>query len=286
MSVGSSATDPAGRVVYVPNEDFVGTDSFTFNVSNEGGEAPQSALVLITVDPSNDAPEFDEGLEENNPYTAVVGSPFSLAITATDKDVGDFVTVTVIDKPTWLALNPTGNGTASLVGTPSEGNVGSHTMTLTASDGNVDGSVELEITIDVSAVSGATITMEDWRKKYFGKDLDGDISFSADLANPDMDGLTNLLEYYMGLDPLTADDGDALSLRLNEAGTHLICGYPRSKSVIDATGAVEWSADGAPGSSEGVTENVIGDLGGAWLMEARVPTDGAPSRIVRITVRR
>ncbi|MBS0659565.1 MAG: HYR domain-containing protein [Verrucomicrobia bacterium] len=65
------------------------------------------------------------------------------------------------------------------------------------------------IGIDELEVYGPTLTaQETWRLRYFGR-IDNS-SDAADLADPDRDGLNNLLEYALGLNPLAAEVSDHL----------------------------------------------------------------------------
>lgn len=45
------------EVIYTPNLDFLGADSFTFTVNDQQSKS-DAATVVITVDPINDAPTF------------------------------------------------------------------------------------------------------------------------------------------------------------------------------------------------------------------------------------
>ena len=45
-----------GTFDYVPDPDFFGTDSFTYQLEDPSGAVSASATVTITVDPVNDAP--------------------------------------------------------------------------------------------------------------------------------------------------------------------------------------------------------------------------------------
>jgi hypothetical protein len=83
--------------------------------------------------PPNYAPSFT-----STPVTtAVQGVLYTYAITTTDPDLphGDVLTVTApITLPAWLTLTDHGNGTATLSGTPTNPDVGDHTVTLRVSD--------------------------------------------------------------------------------------------------------------------------------------------------------
>lgn len=94
--------------------------------------------------PYIDHPEYAEMVWGNGtvnvtfastPTTSVqAGNNYSYSIAVTGKPGATF-TITAPTKPTWLTLTSTGNGTATLTGTPQELNVGSNSVVLRATDG-------------------------------------------------------------------------------------------------------------------------------------------------------
>ena len=68
--------------------------------------------------------------------TLTVGQPFRYNVTATDPDLpyGDRLALLASVLPAWLTLVDNGNGTATLSGTPTAAQVGSHPVTLEAED--------------------------------------------------------------------------------------------------------------------------------------------------------
>lgn len=56
---GTAAIDNDGNVVYTPNADFFGTDTFTYDVTDGG--IITTATVTVTINPVNDAPRFTPG---------------------------------------------------------------------------------------------------------------------------------------------------------------------------------------------------------------------------------
>ena len=135
------------------------------------------------------------------------------------------------------------------------------------------------------AVTEIGTTLADSRQKSFGKGRENSASIVSEGANPDADGLINLVEYYMALDPLVTDDSDVLEVRVNESGDEIVCTYRRSKDAVDVRGGVEWSADTVTWSSDGVVRNVIGDLADAWIIEASVPfTEAERAKFLRLRV--
>ncbi len=52
------------------------------------------------------------------------------------------------------------------------------------------------------------VTLGDWLAQYFSEEDLGSINISGDEADPDRDGLVNLVEYALGSDPTVPSDGD------------------------------------------------------------------------------
>ena len=97
-----------GIVTYNPNQDFHGTDSFTYQISD--GTFTDTATVNITIDPINDAP-----VANNDPGIAVTEDSFvDVAVLANDRDV-DLGTTPAAQIPT-VATH-----TVTVVGNPAHG---------------------------------------------------------------------------------------------------------------------------------------------------------------------
>ncbi len=88
------------------------------------------------------------------PDTAVTtGSDYAYTITATDAD-GDMLRFIGTDIPMWLNIQDNLNGTADLIGSPLEANIGSYSVTVGVSDGaNI---TEQSFSISVSAPASST----------------------------------------------------------------------------------------------------------------------------------
>jgi hypothetical protein len=72
----------------------------------------------------------------------------------------------------------------------------------------------------------------------------------------DGDGVKNLMEYFMGLDPQVRNSGSLVSVHEDENTGFLSLTYRKSKEITGVVGVVEWTTDLATGnwSSDGVTE--------------------------------
>jgi hypothetical protein len=105
---------------------------------------------MVTVTAVNDAPEFS-----STAVTAVdEDALYSYAIVATDADGTSGLSITATTKPDWLDLTDNGSGSATLSGTPTNAEVGSHQVVLSVSDGEAD-AVTQSFTVVVANVNDA-----------------------------------------------------------------------------------------------------------------------------------
>lgn len=125
-----------GNTVY-PATDFNGSLSVDVYV-NDGETNSASETLTITVDPVNDAPEIS-----GTPATSVVVSnAYSATFSATDVDDSSF-TYSVVSNHSWLSINNSG----VLSGTPSAGDIGAESVTVTVSDGALTDSDTFTLTV-------------------------------------------------------------------------------------------------------------------------------------------
>lgn len=90
---GSATVTADGRsIVYVPDVDFAGTDSFTY-VASDGLGGTDSAAVTVTVEPVNDDPEPEDDAATTPEDTAIV---VDVLVNDTDPE-GEALTVTGVD---------------------------------------------------------------------------------------------------------------------------------------------------------------------------------------------
>ena len=171
------------------NED-VGTSTITLTVADLAGNSATQSFTL-TVANVNDAPVIT-----SSPVTSAAEDvTYSAAISATDVDAGDSLTITATVLPAWLTLTDAGDGTASLTGQPDQDEVGNHDVTLVVTD--LAGATAVQsftITVgntnDQPTVQGDTLQVADSVSNGFvvgiisAADADGDtLSFSIVSGN-------------------------------------------------------------------------------------------------------
>lgn len=123
-------TGTAPDLTYKPNLNFNGTDRFTF-VANDGKSDSAAATVSITVTPINDPPI----LTVPGAQTVTKGQLLQFAVSASDPDTGQTVTITATGLPegaTFIAA-PAGGG-MQFRWTPSANQAGTYTISFKATD--------------------------------------------------------------------------------------------------------------------------------------------------------
>jgi hypothetical protein len=139
----------APNLVYTPNADYHGTDSFTFNATY--GAASASATVSITVNSVNDLPlASDQSVNTNEDATSAI------TLSASDRD-GDALGYVIVSGPAHGALSGSG---ANLIYTPSANYNGNDSFTFKSDDGTADSNLAT-VTIAVASVNDAPVAVAD-----------------------------------------------------------------------------------------------------------------------------
>ena len=129
------------NIVYTPAVSDA-TETFTYTVQDQFGYGA-TATVTVTIAP-NQAPSFTSTAV----MAATQDAAYTYNITTTDPDTGDSRVITAPTKPAWLSFTDNGNGTATLSGTPTNAEVGTHSVNLVVTDaGSLTGSQPFTITV-------------------------------------------------------------------------------------------------------------------------------------------
>jgi hypothetical protein len=127
-----------GKVVYTPNANFNGNDSFTYSAEDTAGHKIAPTQVNVTVTPVNDAPTLVAGAA----VTANEGSSASLSVVGTDID-GDALTYT------WTKTSTAGNAITATTAT----------VSVTAPEVTADTAVTYSVVASDGKVTTAPVTV-------------------------------------------------------------------------------------------------------------------------------
>ena len=138
--------------------------------------------------------------------------------------------------------------------------------------------------IQITGTSLETYThLELWRFANFGS-YDS-VDSGADSADPDGDGLSNLMEYALGLSP---NNSGVIPAALSLSGANLEYTYTRSSEARDngVTYQIEWSDTLTVGSwsTETVTEQITSTQGALETVKASIPKGTGGKRFLRLRV--
>jgi uncharacterized repeat protein (TIGR01451 family) len=166
------------QIVYTPNANFHGTDSFTYTVS-DGRGGMDEGNVAITIDTINDDPvavDDDVTINEDEPRT--------IDVLANDGDLD-------LDALTISAVGASNHGTVEMVNeqiiyTPNANYFGSDSFTYTASDGQ--GEDEGSVQITINAVNDKPLATDDAATTNEDEPVTIDVLFND--TDVDLDELT------------------------------------------------------------------------------------------------
>ena len=202
-------------------------------IINDGTEDSEVFNLTVTVA----APSFTSTPVEN----ATVDVAYSYEVTATDPD-GDTLTITeATPLPAWLTLTDNGDATADLTGTPAEGDVGDHNVSLQVSDGTDTATQDFTITV---AAAGGGNNPPTFTSTALTEATE-DAAYSYDVATSDDDAGDTLV--------ITAPTlPDWLALSDNGDGTAELTGTPGADDVGEHDVSLQVS-DGADTATQDFT---------------------------------
>ncbi|HBN6181607.1 TPA: tandem-95 repeat protein, partial [Vibrio parahaemolyticus] len=142
---GTVSINPDGSVTYTPNDNYHGTDSFTYIVTSGG--VSESTTVSVDVTPVNDAPVAKDDIATTQEDTAV-----TIDVLSNDTDVdGDKLSIQSATVPEAQGKVEIVDG--KLVFTPAENFNGQAEITYTVTDGQLTN--EAKVTVTVNPVNDA-----------------------------------------------------------------------------------------------------------------------------------
>ncbi|WP_420604938.1 tandem-95 repeat protein [Vibrio parahaemolyticus] len=142
---GTVSVNPDGSVTYTPNDNYHGTDSFTYIVTSGG--VSESTTVEVNVTPVNDAPVAKDDIATTQEDTAV-----TIDVLSNDSDVdGDKLSIESVSVPKEQGTVEVVDG--KLVFTPAENFNGAAEITYTVTDGQLTD--EAKVTVTVNPVNDA-----------------------------------------------------------------------------------------------------------------------------------
>ncbi|MHA3772677.1 FAD-dependent oxidoreductase [Verrucomicrobiota bacterium sgz303538] len=138
-----------------------------------------------------------------------------------------------------------------------------------ASDTLVEGTETVTVTLQpgtgytVGDFSAATVRLLDrpidaWRHTNFTATELANAAVSGETADPDSDGLSNLEEYALGLNPHVGDTSTVPTPQIS--ADHLTLSYARLKSATDVNVVIEGSYDLTNWATTGVVERIAQDM--------------------------
>ncbi len=211
---GSLQNNGDGTLTYTPASDFYGSDSFSYQISDDEADPSDTATVTLTVNAINDAPV----ISGTPPDNVLEGATFSFTPTVNDVDSSVF-SFSLSGQPDWMSVDAS---TGEVSGSPVQGDAGSYSgILLSVSDGS-----------DSTSLTAFTLTVE--------ADFDGDGLADTNDPDDDNDGMSDEFETTWGFNPY--DDGDA---DLDADGDH-VSNTQEAADNTDPTDAADYLDTEAP----------------------------------------
>ena len=199
----------------------------------------------------------------------------NLSMTKDGAGSGDFVLSTI---PAVLEDNTSTTFTVTF--TPSAAGVRNAAIHITSNDAD-------ESSFDITLTGTGTVglsAIESWRQTWFG--ITTNAGTAADNADSDHDGLVNVMEFALGMNP-TAAGSPTFQTTLSNGAFEFT--YTRMKIAVNAgyTFHVPWTEtlNGIDWSEAGVTQVVVADNGTVQTVKATIPAGSSGRRFVRLEVR-
>ncbi|HCZ9162412.1 TPA: tandem-95 repeat protein, partial [Vibrio alginolyticus] len=181
---GTVSVNPDGSVTYTPNDNYHGTDSFTYIVTSSG--VSESTTVNVDVTPVNDAPVANDDTAVTDEDT-----PVTIDVLPNDTDIdGDTLSIQSASVPEAQGTVEIVDG--KLVFTPAENFHGDAEITYTVTDGSLTDQATVNVT--VNAVNDTPVVESNLADQTLAEDF---TPYSIDLntAFSDVDNVDGELTF-------------------------------------------------------------------------------------------
>jgi sugar lactone lactonase YvrE len=131
---------------------------------------------------------------------------------------------------------------------------------------------------------GHATTFPLWASAFFSLQELSQPAVSDGLADPDRDGVPNLLEYAFNTNPRASASADRIQPAIDPTDFSLL--YPKLRGLSDVTYAIEGSADLIGYASVTVEETVVADNDAKQTIRGRIPRMGTEKLFLRRRVLR
>ncbi|GJM28772.1 MAG: hypothetical protein DHS20C17_14070 [Cyclobacteriaceae bacterium] len=168
-----------GNVQYSPNQDFNGTDSFTYTVNDDGGATSNQATVSIVVNDINDPPVAVDDVEVTDEDQEV-----TINLISNDSDVDGtlIISTLTLTTPSNGTIVNNGDGSVRYIPNPNFNGQDSFTYTIADDDGDISNIAQVNITIN--DINDAPVANDD----AVNTDEDVMVTIVVILNDTDVDG--------------------------------------------------------------------------------------------------
>lgn len=255
------AVSSSGALSGTPLNSDVGLNTFVVQVA-DAANASTTATLQVTVANTNDSPVFSSSSLSGPDASTGTAYTASIAGTASDPDAEDTISYSKIEGPAWLTVSPNGD----LSGTPLSTDAGSNDFTVRVTDSHgLHSQAALHIqVIQTNPDANDNGILDTWETEKFGNANAGSNPPDAD---PDGDGLSNLLEFALDTHPaqanasplihdfvtVGADQRLRLTVPKNPLATNL------NFTIETCAGLNDWSATNTFVESDTATQLIVRD---------------------------
>lgn len=168
---GAVTLEANGSFTYSPDDDYNGTDSFTYKANDGTKDGARTATVTVKIKAANDAPAFDKGADrafrEDSGAREIAGWATNISPGPSDESGQSVSFTTTTDKKGLFSKQPSLSADGTLSFSPARNASGRATVTVVASDtggtanGGDDTAEPVTIRIRVEAVNDAPVARDD-----------------------------------------------------------------------------------------------------------------------------